>query len=137
MCTIDGESFFTFVKNTWIGDSCAFCYIINDDTKMYYITEIDEPVLNSSGTMDVIKEGKLCLKARQVKRSEIEHTLWPVKYCKKVGANLFSLIWKLSQGVKLRSYSMRNILLDMTDSQIVVDQRNETRVGVVAGVNFT
>ena len=29
MCTIDGDNFYLFTKNTWIGDSSALCHITN------------------------------------------------------------------------------------------------------------
>ena len=32
MCTINGNTFFSFTKNTWIGDLGASCHITNDDT---------------------------------------------------------------------------------------------------------
>ena len=51
MYTIDGESFFTFTKNTLIGDSGISCHITNNDAGMYYVIEFNEPVQGSSGDM--------------------------------------------------------------------------------------
>ena len=89
MCTIHGESFFNFTKG-------ALWHNTNDDAGMYDITMIDEPVKGKSRRIKVTKKGKLCLNVRQVDGSEIGYTLWPVKYCKKAWANLFSLTCELS-----------------------------------------
>ena len=59
MCTIDGDTFFSFTKNTCIGDSVTSCNITNDDIGLYDITEIDESIQGSSGIMPAIKTGKL------------------------------------------------------------------------------
>ena len=39
---IDGDSIFTWTKNTLIGDSGTSCHITLDDTGMYEIIENDE-----------------------------------------------------------------------------------------------
>ena len=35
-------SFFSFMKNTWIGDSGTLCHIVKDDAGLYDITDINE-----------------------------------------------------------------------------------------------
>ena len=55
-CTVDGESFFTFTKNTQIGDAGTSRHITNNDTVMYNITGIDELLEGSSGNMKVTKK---------------------------------------------------------------------------------
>ena len=42
MCTIDGDSFFSFTKNTWIGDFGALCHIMNDNMGLFNIMDINE-----------------------------------------------------------------------------------------------
>ena len=37
MCTMQDAVFYTFTKNTWIGDTGALCYITNDSTGMFDI----------------------------------------------------------------------------------------------------
>ena len=59
MCTIDGDTFFLFTKNTWIGDSGVSCHITDDDTGLYDITYIDESIQGSSSIMPAMKKGKL------------------------------------------------------------------------------
>ena len=44
MSTIDEELFFTLIKNTGIRDLDESCHIKNNDTGMYCIIGIDEPV---------------------------------------------------------------------------------------------
>ena len=44
MCTIDGDTFYLFTKNTWIGDSGASCHIINNDSSMFDVIDIDESI---------------------------------------------------------------------------------------------
>ena len=97
MCTIDGDTFYSFTRNSWIGDSGASCHITNDDTGMYDITDIDESIQGCSGIMLTTKKGKLCFIVHQVDGTEWVHMLWPVKFCPKAGANLFSLMCKLSR----------------------------------------
>ena len=55
ICTINGDTFCLFNKNTWIGDLGVLYHITNDDTGMYDITDIDEPIQGSSGIMPIIK----------------------------------------------------------------------------------
>ena len=59
MCTIDGTSFHTFTKNTWIGDSSSSCHITNNEKGIFEVIKIDESIQGSSGTMPATKKGKL------------------------------------------------------------------------------
>ena len=77
-------------KNSWFGDSGASCLITTDDIGMYEITKIDGSMQVNSDSMKTTNKGELCIISRQVNGSEILHTLWPVKYCKKAGANPFN-----------------------------------------------
>ena len=86
--------------------------------------------------MKATKRGKLHLKVKKIGVSEIEHSLWPLKYCEKARANLFSLTCKLLQGAKMSSYSMKDIGLDTSEGQIILDQRIKIRDGWATGVNF-
>ena len=72
------------------------CCITNDDTGLYDISNIDESIQGSSGTMPATKKGKLQVKVQQVDGPEQVHTLWSVKFCPKVGANLFYPMCELS-----------------------------------------
>ena len=98
MCYIDGKTFGSFIKNTWIGDSGASCNIRNDDTGLYEITKIEESIQSSSCNMLTTKKGKLCIDIHQVDDTEWVCTLWPVKFCPKAAANFFSLTCELMQG---------------------------------------
>ena len=66
MCTIDGNSFHMFTKNTWIGNSGTSCHITNDETGMFDVIEIQESIQGSSGTMPATKKGKLQVTIQQV-----------------------------------------------------------------------
>ena len=134
--TIDGESFFSFTRITWFGDLDASFHIRINDTRMYYITEIDEPVQGSSDKIKATKKGKLHVKLKQIDGRKIKHTLWPVKYCEKARADLFSLTCKFSQVRKMSSDSMTNMVLDISDGWIVLDQRIKTRDRWIPGVDF-
>ena len=59
MCTIDGNTSFSFTKNTWIGDSGASRHSTNDDKGMYDIINIDESIQGSSNIMPYKKKSKL------------------------------------------------------------------------------
>ena len=94
---------FLFTKKSWSRDSYASCHIINNNTGLYDITDINESIQGSSHIMPAMKEGKLLVKARQDDMTQWANTLWPVKFCPKIGSNLFSLTCKLSQGNKIAS----------------------------------
>ena len=59
ICTIDGNTFFVFMKNTWIRDLGMSCHITNDNTGLYDIININESIQGSSGIMPAMKKGKL------------------------------------------------------------------------------
>ena len=56
---IDGDTFFLFRKNTWIGDSGASCHITNIDTGLFDIINFSELIQGSSGIIPAVKKGKL------------------------------------------------------------------------------
>ena len=62
--------------------------------------------------MPAMKKGKLCVMVCQVNGTEWVHTLWPVKFCSKAGANLSSLTCKLSQGNRISSDHLNNIVVN-------------------------
>ena len=45
--------------NMWISDLGALCHITNDDSGMYDVTDINELVEDSSGSMPITKEANL------------------------------------------------------------------------------
>ena len=59
MCTMDGNKFFSFTKNTWIRHLGVSCHITNNDTGLYNITNIDKLIQGSTGIMLATKKGKL------------------------------------------------------------------------------
>ena len=98
MCTNDGDTFFSFTKNTWIGDSGKSCHIKSDDTSFFDIINIIESIQGSSGIMPPTKKGKLHVNTWHINRTEQVHTLRPVKFYPKAGMNLFSWMHELLQG---------------------------------------
>ena len=90
LCTINGDMFYLFTKNTWIEDYVASCHIMNNDIGLFDIINIDKLIQGSSGNMPVTKKGKLCVNVRQVDGTEGVHTLLPMNFFPKVGTNLFS-----------------------------------------------
>ena len=103
MCTMDGDTFFLFTKNTWIGDSGASCQIMNNNTNPFDIINIIKLIQGSSRNMPAAKKGKHHVNIQQVEGTEWVHTLWPMKFCPKAGVNLFSLTRKLLQGKEISS----------------------------------
>ena len=59
--------------------------------------------------------------------AEQVHTLWPVKFCPKTGANLFSLMCELLQGNKISSDHQNNIIVNTPTSDIILDCQIKTR----------
>ena len=51
--------FFSFTKNTWMGDSGALCHITNDDTGLLDIIDINELIQRGSVIMPAMKKGEL------------------------------------------------------------------------------
>ena len=95
--TIDEETFHSFTKSTWIGDYGALCHITNDDAGLNDVTKINELVQGSAGNTSITKKGKLHMKVHLFDGSEWVHILWSMKYCVKVGVNLYSLTCELLQ----------------------------------------
>ena len=100
------------------------------------VTYIKESIQGSFGIMPATKKGKLQVKVCQVDGTEWVHTLWPVKFCPKAGANLLSLTCELSQGNKLASDHQSNIMVNTPTGNIILDCFIKTCNGRVAGVNF-
>ena len=136
MCTINGNSFHLFTKNTWIGDSGASCHITNDEKGMFNVIEIQESIQGSSGTMPATKKNKLRVTVCQVNGLEQVHTLWPVKFCSSAGANRLSLTCELSQRNKISSDEANNIVVTTPNSNIFLDRQIKTHDSWVAGVDF-
>ena len=103
LCTIDGDIFYLFTKNTWHGDSKVSCHITYNDTHLFNDIDIDKSIQESFGNMPAIKKRKLCIIMQQVDRTEHVHNLWPMKFCPKVDANLFSLTCKLLQRSRIKA----------------------------------
>ena len=83
MCTINGDNFFLLTKNMWIGDSGALCHIMNNDTSLFSIININNSIQGSSWIIAAMKKGKLCINVQPVDGTEQVHTLWPMKFCLK------------------------------------------------------
>ena len=128
MCTIDGDTFFSFTKNTWIGDSGASCHITNNNTGLYDITDIDKSIQGSSSLIHATKKGKLRVKVWQVDGTEQVHILWPVKCCPKV--------CELLQGNKISSDHQNNIVVKTPTGNIILDHQIKTHDSWVAKVDF-
>ena len=114
----------------------ASCHITNDDEGMYDIINIDKSIQGSFGIMPAMKKGKLQVTVRQVNGDEQVHTLWPVKFCPLAGANLFSLMCKLSQGNKISSNASNNIVINTRNGDIILDHQIKTNDGWVTRVHF-
>ena len=84
LLSINGETFFSFTKNTWIGDLDASCHITNNDTGLYDITNINKLVWGSSDGMSAMKKGKPHIKICQVEGSEKLHLLWSINIAPKL-----------------------------------------------------
>ena len=72
---------------------------------------------------------------QQVDGTEWVHTLWPVKFCPKAGANLFSLMSKL-QGNKISSDPWNNIVVNSSKGDIILDHQIKTCNSWVDRVEF-
>ena len=136
MCTIDGNTFFSFTKNTLIRDLGASCHITNNDNGMYDVIDIDEWIQGSFDIMPAMKKCKLRVTVRQVNGEEQVHTLWPVKFCPLAGANLFSLTCKLSWGNKISSDEVNNIIMNTPSGDIILDRQIKIHDRWVARVYF-
>ena len=108
MCTIDGDTFYSFTRNTWIRDSGASCHITND---LYGITDIDESIQDSSSIMPTTK------KELHFKVCQIDGTEWVLK----AGVNLLSLTCKLLQENSISSDHSNNIMVNTSNGDIILD----------------
>ena len=109
LCTIDGDTFYLLMKNTWFGDSGASCHITNDDICLFDVIGINELIQGNARNVPATKKGKLHV--QQVDGTKWVHTLWPVKFCPKVGTNLLSLMYEPLQGNIISSDHWNSILV--------------------------
>ena len=56
MCTIEGDTFLSLMKNMWIRDSGALCHLTNNFTGLFDIIDINESIQGSSGIMPATKK---------------------------------------------------------------------------------
>ena len=136
MCTINKDTFFSFMKNIWIRDFNSLCHIMNDDTSLFIIIDINKLIHRSSGNMPSTKKVKLHVNVWQVDGTEWVHTLSHIKFYPKVGTNLFSITCKLLQGKKILSNLWNIIAAKSTDSDIILDHHIKTHDDWVARVEF-
>ena len=57
ICMIDGETLFTFMKKTCVSNLGAFCHITTTNSCFYNITNINESLQGSSGSILTTKRG--------------------------------------------------------------------------------
>ena len=126
MCTIDGETFHTFTKNTWIGNSGTSCHITHNDNGHFKVTEIHELIQGSLGSLPAIKK-KLCIYIQ---------LLWLMKFCPEAGVNLLSLTCKLLQGNNITSDHQVNIVVESTKGNIILECHIKTCENWVARDKF-
>ena len=74
-------------------------------------------------------KGKLCISVHQLNGTEWIHIVWPMKFCSKVGANLFSLACKHFQGNKIKSDHKNNIMVHFSEGNIILDHCLKTHDG--------
>ena len=104
-----------------IGKSDISCHIANNDTDLYDVTEINKLVQGSVGNMSATKKGKLHMKVCQVDGSEWVYIVWPVKYCVKEGANLYSLTCNFLWRKRIKNNHKNNIMVQSSEGNIVLD----------------
>ena len=134
--SIDGDTFHTFTKNTWVGDTGASCDMCHDDTMLFDVTDISEPIQGFSGVMTATKKGKMRCLARQVDGSTTELLRTNVKFCPNSSVNLFSMTESMSQGSKIESDDAKNLRVINGDTTVTFDRHIKTRDGWVAGVDI-
>ena len=115
---IDGESFYIFTKNTWMGNCSTLCHITNN-VGLHFVTNIDELVQGSAGSISFKKKSKLCMKVRQVDEGKKLHILFSVKYCASVHANLFLLTCELLQENKICRNNKNNNVIKTANGKII------------------
>ena len=64
------------------------------------------------------------------------HTLWPVKYCTKAGANLDSLTSELLEENKVKSDHKKNNMVQFSNGNIILDHHIKTHKNWIARVKF-
>ena len=58
MCLIGRQSFYTFTKNSLIGNLGVSCHITNDETGLYNVSNIDKLVSKSMGSVSITNKEK-------------------------------------------------------------------------------
>ena len=86
--------------------------------------------------MPAMKKGKLWVKVYQVNGIVWVHILWLMKFCPKVGANLFSLTCELLQGNRIASDHHNNIVVNTLNGDIILDCQIKSHDGRVTRDDF-
>ena len=100
------------------------------------VTKINESLQGSSVSMTATKKGKFCIKVHKVGSTEWVYVLWPIKYCAKAGANLYSLTCKLLQRNKIKNDPKDNIMVHSSECNIILDHCIKTHNSWVARAEF-
>ena len=123
-------------SDTFFGESGLLCYITNNDTSMYNVTDIDESMQGSPSTMPAIKKGKQHVDVWQLDGTKCVYTLLPVKCCPRAGASQFSQMCELLQGNKISSKHRFHIVVSSTNDKIILYCWIRTHDGWVTGVKW-
>ena len=111
-CTIDGQEYPTFTKNTIIGDSAASCHIFGDDKGMEDVVSINKKVVGvGNSKVHVILKSKKRCKFKQTDGAIVKRVLYPVMVARDLEEPIFSITCELSQGAKLTSDEKNNLVL--------------------------
>ena len=105
MCTTDRDTFFHSQGIHGLETGASF-HIINDDSGLFNIINVNESIQLCIYASN--KNDNVCVNIQQVDGTEWIHTLWPMKFCPKKSANLFSLICKPLKGRTISSNNQNN-----------------------------
>ena len=89
-CTVNGESFFTFTKFTWVANSGASSHMTNDDSSLKNLEIINDLFHSALGTIIAMEKRMKKVHVMQTDGSVKNMTLYLVKYCKDSMSNLLS-----------------------------------------------
>ena len=132
MCTIHRDTLFSFMKNIWIGGYGAMCHIMNDDTGLVNVININESIQCSSSIMPARK--KAYYVSTYGKSTGLSgftstaHEVLPQGRCKPVLPNMQTFAGKNISSIH------QNIMVASTneDGNIVLDCQIKTHDGWVA-----
>jgi len=122
--------------NVWVGDSGATSHITNDDTGLYDVQVIDNPITVGDGReVTATKIGKLDMFVKQKDGKSTKVVMQEVQFVPDFQFKLFSLTAAMKNGCNISNDGMQ-LIVKKNGATIVFDHIMKKRSGFLLGVEL-